>query len=62
MKIKKTRKSTRSIVVNDIVLSKFDTHLRYNVSFRSNTFGRGMNTLITFSYGLNSTIIILQQG
>ena len=53
------------VVVNvldcDIVVNEFKLHLHYYVYFW--TFGKGMNSLISFSYGLNSTtIVLLLQG
>ncbi len=42
-----------------IVVSEFILQLPYNVQFRANTLGKGMNPLIPRSYGLNSTTTVL---
>ena len=45
-----------------IVVSEFVLQSRYYVHFRANTLGKGMNPLIFPAYGLNSTLLFLENG
>ena len=60
------RRSLRAAVANmldyDIIISKFELELCDYIHFQTNTLGKGMNSLTTLCYGLNSTTTVLLQG
>ena len=59
------RVSPLGVVANvldcNIGVSKFELHSYYDVHFRTNTLGKGMNSLILSICGLNSTTTVRLQ-
>ena len=45
-----------------IVVSKFKLQSFYNINFRTNTLGKGMNPPYPPSYGLNDNTTVLLEG
>ena len=58
--------SLHGVVANmldcNIVVSEFELQFRNYVYFWTNTFGKGINLLVTLHYELSSTSTILIQG